>query len=90
MNSSRRHFLQAGGAASLAAVAIGCDKIQVPEMLLPGRRAAAPPDGPYATPTGKDIDLVSHALNRLTFGARPWDYQRTRKLGTTEAAVFTT
>ena len=88
MNSSRRHFLQAGGAASLAAVAIGCDKIQVPEMLLPGRRAAAPPDGPYTTPTGKDIDLVSHALNRLTFGPRPWDYQRTRKLGTTEAAVF--
>ncbi|MSU27699.1 MAG: DUF1800 domain-containing protein [Pedosphaera sp.] len=88
MNSSRRHFLQAGGAASLAAVAIGCDKIQVPEMLLPGRRATAPPDGPYATPAGKDIDLVSQALNRLTFGARPWDYQRTRKLGTTEEAAF--
>lgn len=88
MKFSRRHFLQAGSAASLAAVAVGCDKMEVPEGLLFGRRAAAPPDGPYATPAGKDIDLVSHALNRLTFGARPWDYQRTRKLGATEEAAF--
>ena len=88
MNSSRRQFLQAGSAASFAALALGCDKVEVPEVLLLGRRPAAPPDGPYLTPAGKDIDLVSHALNRLTFGARPWDYQRTRKLGTTEEAAF--
>ncbi len=88
MNFTRRHFLQAGSAVSLAAVSAGCSKIEVPEILLPGRRAAAPPDGPYQVPTGKDIDLVSHALNRLTFGARPWDYQRVRKLGDTEQAAF--
>lgn len=88
MNFSRRHFLQAGSAASLAAVAVGCDKLEVPDALRIGPRAVAAPDGPYAVPTGKDIDLVSHALNRLTFGARPWDYQRTRKLGATEEAAF--
>ena len=88
MNPTRRHFLQAGSAASLAALALGCDKVEVPDALLLGRRAAAPPDGPYATPAGQDIDLVSHALNRLTFGPRPWDYQRTRKLGATEEAAF--
>lgn len=88
MNFSRRHFLQAGSAASLAAVAVGCDKLEVPDALRIGPRAVTPPDGPYATPAGADIDLVSHALNRLTFGARPWDYQRTRKLGDTEEAAF--
>lgn len=88
MNFSRRHFLQAGSAASLAAVAVGCDKLEVPDALRIGPRAAAPPGGPYTTPAGKDIDLVSHALNRLTFGARPWDYQRVRKLGDTEQAAF--
>lgn len=88
MSFTRRHFLQTGSAASLAAVAVGCDKLEVPDALRIGPRAAAPPDGPYATPAGKDIDLVSHALNRLTFGARPWDYQRVRKLGDTEQAAF--
>ncbi len=88
MNFSRRHFLQTGSTASLAAVAVGCDKLEVPDALRIGPRAVAPPDGPFATPTGKDIDLVSQALNRLTFGARPWDYQRTRKLGMTEEAAF--
>ncbi len=88
MNFTRRHFIQAGSTASLVAVATGCNKLEVPEALLPGRRAAAPPDGPYTTPAGKDIDLVSHALNRLTFGARPWDYQRVRQLGATEEAAF--
>ncbi len=88
MNLSRRHFFQTGSAASLAAVAVGCNKLEVPEILLPGRRAVAPPDGPYQTPAGKGIDLVSHALNRLTFGARPWDYQRVRQLGTTEPEAF--
>ena len=88
MNFSRRHFLQSGSAASLAAVAIGCDKLEVPTALRIGPRDVSVPDGPYTVPTGNEIDLVSQALNRLTFGPRPWDYQRTRKLGDTEQAAF--
>ncbi|NBV25089.1 MAG: DUF1800 domain-containing protein [Proteobacteria bacterium] len=88
MNLTRRHFLQAGSTASLAAVAAGCSKVDVPEVLLPGRRPLTVPEGPYVTPAGNDIDLVSHALNRLTFGPRPWDYQSVRKLGPTEEAAF--
>ena len=30
MNFSRRHFLQAGSTASLGALAVGCDKLEVP------------------------------------------------------------
>ena len=88
MNFTRRHFLQAGSAASLGALAIGCDKIEVPTALRIGPRDVTVPDGPYTVPTGNEIDLVSHALNRLTFGPRPWDYHRTRKLGDTEQAAF--
>jgi len=88
MNFTRRHFLQAGSAASLGAVAAGCNKFEIPEGLGIGPRSVAPPNGPFAVPTGASIDLVSHALNRLTFGPRPWDYQRTRKLGDTEEAAF--
>jgi len=88
MNFSRRHFLQAGSAASLGALAAGCNKFEMPDALRIGSRVVAPPDGPYAVPASADIDLVSHALNRLTFGPRPWDYQRVRKLGDTEQAAF--
>jgi uncharacterized protein (DUF1800 family) len=88
MNFSRRHFLQAGSTASLGALAVGCDKLEVPAALRIGPRSVTSPDGPFAVPSGREIDLVSHALNRLTFGARPWDYQQTRKLGDTEEAAF--
>ena len=88
MNFSRRHFLQAGSAASVGALAVGCEKIEVPAALRIGPRTITMPEGPFATPSGKDIDLVSHALNRLTFGSRPQDYQRVRKLGATEEAAF--
>jgi uncharacterized protein (DUF1800 family) len=88
MNFTRRHFLQAGSTASLGALAIGCDKLEVPTALRIGPRDVTVPDGPYTVPTGNEIDLVSHALNRLTFGPRPWDYHRTRKLGDTEQAAF--
>ncbi|MFM8470911.1 MAG: DUF1800 domain-containing protein [Limisphaerales bacterium] len=88
MKLNRRHFLQAGSAASLGALAVGCDKYEIPSALRIGPRTVAAPDGPFTAPAGKDIDLVSHALNRLTFGARPWDYQHARKLGETEEAAF--
>ena len=71
MNFSRRHFLQAGSTASLGALAVGCDKLEVPAALRIGPRSVTSQDGPFAVPSGREIDLVSHALNRLTFGARP-------------------
>lgn len=80
MNLSRRGFLRAGGAAALAATA-GCDRLARP--LLAG--FATPPEvgGPFSVPSTGSIDLLSHALNRLTFGARPGDYHRLRALGPT-------
>ncbi len=84
MNFSRRNFLQTSGGATLLATA-GCD--QIPKDLLP----FGPPAkvvGPFTSPSSPSIDLISHALNRLTFGAAPGDYERVQKLGATpEAAI---
>ncbi len=84
MQLSRRHFLHAGTGAALAA-AVGCD---VPKPLEPLTKAILPPQrpsakGPFTPPCSEEIDAVSHVLNRFTFGARPGDYERVRKLGTT-------
>ncbi len=81
MSFSRRQFLQAGSAAALAATA-GCNR--APSDLLPFLKPSAP-DGPFQPPQSVAIDLVSHHLNRLSFGARPADYARIHKLGATEA-----
>ncbi|MSR43136.1 MAG: DUF1800 domain-containing protein [Pedosphaera sp.] len=81
MNVSRRKFLQAGSAAALAATA-GCNR--APSDLLPFLKPASP-DSPFQPPQSAAIDLVSHCINRLSFGARPGDYSRVRKLGATEA-----
>ncbi len=70
---SRRGFLGAGSAVA-AGAALGCDS--VPETL---QRLVLTSDA-FAPPDGRDIDVVSHTLNRLTFGARPQDYARLRAL----------
>jgi uncharacterized protein (DUF1800 family) len=81
----RRKFIQTGSAATLTAT-VGCD--QALQFVQFGRAVPAPPEPPFLAPSEKDIDLVSHGLNRLTFGPRPWDYQRARSLGkTTEEAL---
>ncbi|GDY18668.1 hypothetical protein LBMAG56_00130 [Verrucomicrobiota bacterium] len=85
MNFTRRRFLHAGGVTALAATT-ACDSI--PEALLIGRRVPARGEGPFQVPAGESTDLVSHALNRLTFGPRPGDYERVRKLGADEDAAF--
>jgi uncharacterized protein (DUF1800 family) len=83
MNVSRRHFI--GGVAILAAGA-GCD--QVPKSWLPMLASKPVHKGPFTVPTGGEVDLISHALNRLTFGARPWDYAAVRSLGATAETAY--
>ena len=80
MNFTRRHFIRVSGAAALAATA-GCD--QIPKGFIPGLAGKPVRSGPFTPPAGADIDLVSHALNRLTFGVRPGDYTRVQALGAT-------
>jgi uncharacterized protein (DUF1800 family) len=85
MSLPRRKFLR-DAASGIALVAAGCD--QLPREL---RVLLPPPEkapGPFSTPAGESIDAISHALNRLTFGPRPGDYGRIRKLApTAEDAV---
>lgn len=85
MKIDRRKFVQTGGAAT-AVVATGCN--QLPSIELFGRQVPAPPQPPYRAPDSGSIDLVSHALNRLTFGPRPWDYHRVNQLGETPEESF--
>ena len=74
--TSRRNFLR--GAAGLALFSTsGCERI---EKLL----GFGPEYGPCIPPTGEDIDLISHALNRTSFGPTPSDYARVKGLADTE------
>ena len=85
MNFTRRHFIRVSGAAALAATA-GCD--QIPRGFIPGLAGKPVRSGPFTPPASAEIDLISHALNRLTFGARPGDYSRVKALGATEAEAL--
>nr|MDQ3623684.1 DUF1800 domain-containing protein [Verrucomicrobiota bacterium] len=79
MTVTRRGFLRLGTGA-LAAAAAGCEELQKARAFLhPGTRV--PLEGPLTAPLDSSIDSVSHALNRLTFGARPGDYARVSQLG---------
>ena len=63
------------GAAGLALFATsGCEKIE--DWLGMG-----PKDGPVEPPSGEGIDLISHVLNRVSFGPTPSEYARVRSLG---------
>ena len=72
------------GAAALGAAAAGCDR---PKELADdlrrwmGHPAAPLLEGPFTPPAGDQLDAISHALNRLTFGPRPGDYARVAALG---------
>src|SRR6185503_7891603 len=71
---TRRRFVELGGALA-AASAIGCEEV-------PPRVGAilSRPDGPFAPPSGADVDIVSHVVGRLSFGVRPGDHDRVRAL----------
>ncbi|HME09184.1 MAG TPA: DUF1800 domain-containing protein [Bryobacteraceae bacterium] len=72
---TRKQFLLAGAAITLT----GCAGI--PPQLLPGRRKLEPDAGPFASPASDSVDLISHVLGRLSFGARAGDYGRVSGLG---------
>ena len=81
MALNRRRFLQAGGAAAVLGTA-GCDAPQQalwPYTGLPGEAKL-----PFAPPGGGSIDLVSHLLNRLSYGARPGQHGRILRLAKRE------
>ena len=77
---SRRIFLRGAAGASLFATS-GCEKI---EDLL-GKR---PQEGPVVPPSGEGVDLVSHVLNRITFGPDPSEYARVKGLGVDDEAAI--
>jgi uncharacterized protein (DUF1800 family) len=83
---SRRNFV-AGAGAAVASASAGCDRRGgVGGLTDEWRRFMghpAPPvlEGALTAPVQPEIDAASHALNRLTFGARPGDYARVAAMG---------
>jgi uncharacterized protein (DUF1800 family) len=85
MNVSRREFVATGGLSVALAAAAGCGKLRNPVQEVAAAIQGRP--GPFAAPGAGDIDPITHVLNRLSFGARPGDYERVRKLGPTPEAA---
>ncbi|MBP7949521.1 MAG: DUF1800 domain-containing protein [Verrucomicrobiales bacterium] len=89
MNSSpqsRRVFLQlASGSGMLALTA--CDGVKDLAGTFLRFGPKAPALAPFAVPQETVPDLVTHALNRLTWGVAPGEYGRVRSLGETPAAA---
>ena len=77
MKLTRRTFLEMVSTTSIAAC-FGCDQVpfdlglSVPKVSLPDHAQA---------PQQATKDRVSHALDRMTFGARPGDYGRIASMG---------
>ena len=80
---TRRDFLRlAGGAGTGALTLTSCGRLKG----LASRMAIGPqPDElvPFTPPAGNGIDLITHALNRLTWGAAPGEYHRVSALAAT-------
>jgi uncharacterized protein (DUF1800 family) len=83
MSLSRRTFLRVGAGAALLAT-VGCD--QLPEEICAALGVGG--KGPFQPPTGAQLDLIAHALNRLSFGAVPGEYTRVRALGRSADEAF--
>jgi len=84
MKLSRRTFLLGGGAVALGTT-LGCGKgFQPLEMYYPWLWGQPNHPGPHLTPEGGSVDLISHVLNRLSFGPRPWDYARVKRMAGSE------
>lgn len=73
---TRRAFLRSAGTlgvlASLGLLGRGCQRLE--ESALDA--AFGPDDGPFRPPSGADVDEITHALNRLAYGARLGDRAR--------------
>lgn len=77
MKLSRRDFLRNAAVASFVGVT-GCE--MAPAYL--GLYADGPDmSGPFVAPAGLTKDGISHVIDRLTFGARPGDYERVATMG---------
>ena len=78
---SRRQFLNLT-ALSGAGLGAGCSDsplgVNLPDILQFGPTDA--PLEPFTAPDRSEIGIVSHCLNRLTFGAAPGDYDRVTAL----------
>lgn len=74
----RRRFLQLGSGLAASSV-LACDRL--PQLLL--TREIMGDSAPFAPPDVPYIDLVSHAISRLSYGAGPGEYARVRALGRT-------
>lgn len=83
MKLTRRKFLKAGGSVALLATA-GCDQLPRELRFLAGQKSS----GPFQPPASDEIDLITHVLNRVSFGARPGDYERLKKSGASEEEVI--
>lgn len=76
---SRRFFLR--GAAGVALFSTSsCDRVG--DLLGMG-----PKIGPCVPPTGEGIDLISHVLNRVSFGPTPSEYARVKGMGDSEGSA---
>jgi len=84
---TRRTFLQTAGTfgvlASLGMFGRGCQRLE--ESALDA--AFGPDDGPFRPPQGDSIDEVTHALQRLAFGARLGDRARLEGLAKGGSAI---
>jgi len=71
---TRRRFVELGSTLA-AASALACDEVppQLGALLWTGT-------GPFPPPAGDDVDLITHAVGRLSFGLRPGDHARVRSL----------
>ena len=77
--TSRRQFVRMVGASGAGAVAAlgGCDAASEALLTL----LAPEPGSDFRPPSTSEIDLPSHLINRLTYGARPGDYARVTAMG---------
>ena len=73
---SRRAFLRGAAGVALFATS-GCEKIE-------NWLGMGPKEGPVVPPSGEGIDLISHTLNRVTFGPDPSEYARVKALASDE------
>ena len=70
----------------MVAATAGCDHL--PDSVLEWYRSTGRGDDPFQPPASGSIDLIAHALNRLSFGARPGEYSRIRNLASEPESAF--
>ncbi len=83
MKLTRRQFIVAG-ATTVVVAGTGCGPVR--EVTAEAKRWWGKPTAPLLAakltpPSAPEIDPVSHAINRLTFGARPGDHAHVTALG---------